>query len=102
MMLKLNKTGNVRINVLLSRFLETIFAMEKQQILHILSVFLYYCIFVYLYCVLFNVQSACAVLCHQWSDLLYHVFLHNFINSTIFGKNMLDIKRVLNFSTTFV
>jgi hypothetical protein len=33
-----NKTGNVRINVLLRRAQETIFGLEKQEVLHIMSV----------------------------------------------------------------
>lgn len=35
---KSNKTSNARINVALRRLRETIFAVEKQYVLHILSV----------------------------------------------------------------
>jgi len=35
---KINKIGNVRINVALRRLRETIFGAEKQYVLHILSV----------------------------------------------------------------
>ena len=34
----MNKTGNERINVTLRRIHKTIFAVEKQQVLHILNV----------------------------------------------------------------
>jgi hypothetical protein len=46
-------------------------------------------------------QSECAVLyCHLWSVCLYHIFPHYLINGTIFRKMLLNIKRVIIFSTT--
>jgi hypothetical protein len=44
-------------------------------------------------------QSACAVLyCHLWPVRLYHSFPHYLINDKIFGKTLLNIKRVFLFS----
>jgi hypothetical protein len=51
---------------------------------------------------LFSTQSACAVLyCHLWPVWLYHIFAHYLINGTIFGKKLLNIKRVFGFSLQF-
>jgi len=38
---------------------------------------------------------------HMWSVWLYQIFQHYFINGTIFEAMLLNIKRVLIFSTTF-
>ena len=43
-------------------------------------------------------QSACVVLyCHLWPVWLYHIFPYYLINGTIFGKELLNIKRVFWF-----
>ena len=49
-------------------------------------------------------QRACVILyCHLWPVRLYHIFPHYLINRTIFGeKNLINIKCVLIFSTTYV
>jgi hypothetical protein len=65
-------------NVTLRRVLVTIVAVEKQKVLHILSVCLWPS--------LFRTQSACAVLyCYLWPVPLYHVCPRYLINGTIFG-----------------
>jgi hypothetical protein len=64
-----------------------------------------YCVFWVCVCSLSlsSIQSACAILyCHLWSVWLYRLFLHYFINGTIFGKKLSNVKCVLIFSTTFV
>ena len=50
----------------------------------------------------YSMQSACAVLyCHLRPLWLYHICPHYFINGTILGKKLLNIKRVLIFSASF-
>jgi hypothetical protein len=71
-----------------------IVAVEKQCVLHILSV----CLWPWLS----STQSACAVLyCHLWSVGLCDILPHNLINGATFGKMLLNMKScVLIFCTT--
>jgi hypothetical protein len=62
--------------------------------LHILSV----CLYPYIS----STHSACSVVyCYLWPVLLHHIFPHHLINSTTFGKKLLNMKCVLIFCTTF-
>jgi hypothetical protein len=71
-----------RQNVTLRRVRVTNAAVEKQKVLHILSV-----------SVAFSMQSACAVLYYNlWPIWLYNIFTRYLINGTIFGKLLLNIK----------
>jgi len=77
-----NKTGSV-----LWRNVEalslTIFDMEKQELLNILSV----CLYPWISYPVWTVRICCTALhCHVWSVWLYHLLLHRLINVTIFGK----------------
>jgi hypothetical protein len=66
-------------NVTFSGVRVTIVAMEKQQILHILSV----CLYLWLT----SMQSSRATLyCHLWPVRIYYIFTHYLLNGTIFGK----------------
>ena len=40
--------------------------------------------------------------CHLWPVWMYHIFLYYLTNGTIFVKNLLNMKHVLIFSTTFL
>ena len=93
-----NRRGNVRMNVTLRRVRISIVAVDKQEALHILSV--YICIFSYPacnahepYCIVTCGLSGCAI-----------NFPRYLINCTIFGgKNNFEHKMcVLVFFTTFV
>jgi hypothetical protein len=67
----------------------TTIAMEKR----------YYILSVCVCSLVSSMQSAWAVLyCHLWPGWLYHVLPHYLINLTIFGKKVLNIKRVFWFS----
>jgi hypothetical protein len=80
-------------NITLRCICATIVALEKQYVLHILSV-----------CLLPSMQSTCALLCCQlWPLQLYSIFSHYLINGTIFRKIVIEHKMcVLSFSMTFV
>ena len=72
-------------NIILRHIRVTIVAVEKQYVLHILSV--------YLQLELSNMQSSDTLLyCHLQPLSLYHVFPHNLTNSTIFGKKVIESK----------
>jgi hypothetical protein len=75
-------------SVTLRRFRLTIVAMEKQCVLHILSV----CSLSYPAC---NTHAPC---CHLWPAKLYNIFPRYLINRTIFGKKKLSTKFVFWFS----
>jgi len=47
-------------------------------------------------------RNAHAPYCHLWPAPLYNIFPHYLINRTIFGKQLLNTKCVLIFSTAFV
>ena len=82
-------------NVTLRRVRATIVVVEKQWVLHILSV----CISSLSY----PARNAHAPYCHLWPAPLYKVFPHYLINGTIFEKKNTEYKMcVLIFSTTFV
>jgi hypothetical protein len=69
--------------------------MEKQQVLHILSV--------RPQTQLPSMQCACNILyCHLWPVRIYQIFPRYFINGTIIGKRLLNITCVLIFSTNSV
>ena len=81
-------------NVIVGRVLATIVAMEKQQVLHIVSV--------YLQRYVSSMQCGCAILSFMaWPAVPY--FFPNFlISGTIIRKKeLLNIKCVLIFSLTF-
>jgi hypothetical protein len=82
-------------NVTISRVRATIVAMEKQRVLHNLSV-----------CICSLKHPACNVrapYCHLWPAPLYNIFPHYVTNGTDFEKKFLNIKRVFwFFSTTFL
>jgi hypothetical protein len=74
----------VRINVTLRRVRVTIGAMEKQYVLHTVSV----CLWPYLY----SLQRACAILYrHLWPVWLYQIFPLFLINGMIFPGGLLNI-----------
>jgi hypothetical protein len=77
--------------VTLSRVLSTIVAVEKQGVLHILSV----CI-----CSLrYPARNAHASYCHLWSAPLYNIFPPYLKNGTIFGeKKLVTTNCVFSFS----
>jgi len=91
----IHKTGQWTYNVTLRRVRTTIVAVEKQWVLHNLSV-----------CICSPMYPACnayAPYCHLWPAPLYNIFPHYLINGTIFGKKFTEHKMcVLIFSTTFV
>jgi hypothetical protein len=95
MSLRKEEQESVGINVTLTRVRATIVAVEKPEVLHILSL----CLLPYLS----STQRACAVLyCHLWPVWPYHIFPHYFINGTIFGKKLSNIKCVFWFSLQLV
>ena len=71
-------------NVKLRRVHATSALVEKQRVLHILSV----CSLTY------AATNARAPYCHLWPGQLYNVFPHYLLNSTIFEKKLLIIKCV--------
>jgi hypothetical protein len=82
-------------NVALRRVCATTDAVEKQWVLHNLS--LCNCTFRYPAC---NVHVP---YCHLWPALLHNVFPHYLINGTIFGEKATKHRMcVLIYSTTFV
>ena len=61
------------------------------------------CVCSCLSCPAWKSHLLCLLLCcHLWPVWLYHIFLHYLINGTIFGENLLNIKYILIFCTTFV
>ena len=64
-------------NVTFKRVAATIVAVEKQYILHILSVF---------FCLSYPACNAHAPYCHLWLARLYNIFPHYFISDTVFKK----------------
>jgi hypothetical protein len=81
-----------RDNVKLRRVRVSTVAVEKQQVLHILSVCLYSCLS-YAAC---TAHAPCHIV--MWSVWFYHTFQHYFINGTIFRRKiLLNIKRVFWF-----
>jgi hypothetical protein len=77
-------------NVTMRRVRATIVAVEKQWVLHNLSVCI--CTFRYPAC---NVH---APYCHLWPALLHNVFPHYLIKDMIFGKKLLNTKCVIWFT----
>jgi hypothetical protein len=80
----------------------TVFYVEKQTVLFILSVCVCLCVCVCV-CVRARVSVASVaqhtqrmrrMYCHLWSVWLKHIFPHFFINCTIFRKKLLNIKCV--------
>jgi hypothetical protein len=79
-----HETGNARLQGNRSVRV-TIVAVKNQQLLQILSVCLYTC--------LFSMLSACAVLyCPLQPVCLYHIWQQYFLNVTIFGKKVIEHK----------
>jgi hypothetical protein len=95
----MNKTGNVRINVILKFIRVTIVATEDQKVLNIMCVGLYFCVW---YPAGKSHLCCAALYCHLWPVWLYQIVPHYPINGTIFGKNVLNIKCVLFPATIFV
>jgi len=74
--------------------LRRVVAVEKHQVLHILSVCV--CIFRYPAC------SAHAPYCHLWPARVYCILPRYLAQGTIYGKQLLNTKCVfLNFCATF-
>jgi hypothetical protein len=71
-------------NVTMRRFLSTIVAVEKQELLHNLCVFV----------ALGTQQAMRRAILSLWSAPLYNIFPHYLINGTIYGKTLLNIKCV--------
>ena len=84
----IKKAGNVRINTRIRRVSFTIFAVGKQEVLHIESV----CSSSY------PAGNAHALYCHLWPVWLYHIFPHYIKKVTLFEKRLLNIKCVFRFS----
>ena len=79
-----NKTDNVPVNVTLRSANITTAVVEKQWVLHILSV----CLQPYLP----SMQSSRAVLyCRLWPVWLYHIFPHYLIKGMTDGKTLLNV-----------
>ena len=88
-----NKMGDVRINVTLRRVRVTDVAVEKQQVLNVLSV----CLYDFLSYSSSKADLFSSVLhCHMWPVWLDRIFSHYLINGTIFGK-----KKLLNIKCVF-
>jgi hypothetical protein len=80
----LNKTGNVRIDLILGRVRLTTF-VEEIHVLHILGV--------RLWPYLSSKQNTCTVLyCHVHPVCLYNILLHYLTNSKIFEENVITHK----------
>ena len=75
-------------NVTLKRFRTTIVAVEKQYVLHIVSVCVSACV------ALVPARNAHAPYCNLWPVQLYNILPHYLINSTIFEKVLQSIKCV--------
>ena len=81
-----NKRGQCTNNITLRRVLAAIVAVEKQRVLHKLSV----CI-----CSLrHTAYNAHAPYCHLWSAPLYNICPHCLINGTILGKKSYGTQNV--------
>ena len=68
---RVNRTGNLRTGVIFKRVRVTIFAVKKQEVLHILSV-----------CVALFIKHPK----RMRRSLLYHILAHFLVNGTNFGK----------------
>jgi len=80
-------------NVTSRRFRGTLFVAEKQNVLHILAVFV----------ASYPISNAHAQYCHLWPARLYNIFRQYLKNSTIFEKNVIEHRIfVAIFFTTFV
>jgi hypothetical protein len=76
------KIDNVRITVTLWHGCLNISEVKQQHVLHILSV----CLLPYLY----NMQSACSVLCyHVFRIWLHCIFPHYLTKDTIYSKDVI-------------
>ena len=87
---EITKTGNVRTIVTLRRSLVTIVAVEKRQVLRILSV-----------CLkprLFSMHSICAIIyCHLWPFRLCNIFPHYLIKGTTYYKSNLTFRNLASY-----
>jgi hypothetical protein len=79
------KDSQCSYNVTLRCYRETLFDVEKQSVLHILSV----CV-----CVLCGMQSACAVLSCYLSGLFDHTMCLHFLTQQYLRKILLSINCV--------
>jgi hypothetical protein len=93
--IRVNKTGNVRINVTLRSVRVTIVAVKKA-----ISIIYYECVSVFLP-YLSSTQCACSLYCHVRPLCLFIIFTFYLINGTIFGKIFLNIKLILIFLQNF-
>ena len=73
-------------NVTLKRVRVAIVAVEKQQVLHILSL----CVCVW--GLIYPACSAHALYCHLWPVCLYHIFLHQLIQRHDFRKYVTECR----------
>ena len=80
----LKQDGQCTYNVTLRRVRATIIVVEKQWILHVLSVFV----------ALGILQAMRMCHCHLWHARLYHIFPHYLINGTIWKKKLSNTKCV--------
>jgi hypothetical protein len=85
-------SSKIKVRITLRRIRVTIVAMEQQCVTY--SEFV--CNLSYL------AWQTYAPYCHLWPFRLYRVFPHYFINDTIFGTKLLNIRCVLLFSATFI
>jgi len=91
---RMYRIGNVRVTLHRGLFAK-VFFLEKQTLLHILSVCLYF----------FRTYPSCKTLapyCHLWPVLLYNIF-HNISEEERFSEKVIVYKICfLRFSTKFV
>ena len=83
--------GQCTYNLTWKRFRATIFAVEKQLVLHTLE-----CVFVAL-----GIQAMLVSHSHLWPVRLYSIFPHHFINGMTSERKLLNINVCFNFVYNF-
>jgi len=80
-----NNGGNVRKHIKLRRIRLTIVGLEKQILLHIMTV----CVLIY---PARKPHASQHTLSSVWPDWLYHIFPHHLINGKVSKKKLLNIQ----------